>query len=92
MMKRPIVVAAALAVVTAPTMAKGKLKAKPDTQETVEDGDDGEDGDEVEKATKVEVYFRTCKDARAASYSRMRTGQPGYARHLDRDNDGIACE
>jgi hypothetical protein len=89
MMKRLIVVAAALAVVTAPAMAKGKIKARPDTQETVEDGDDG---GMVEKATKVEIYFRTCKDARAAGYSRMRTGQPGYARHLDRDNDGIACE
>jgi len=89
MMKRLIVVAAALAVFTAPVMAKGKIKARPDTQETAEDGDDG---DKVEKATTVDIYFRTCKDARAAGYFRMRTGQPGYARHLDRDNDGIACE
>jgi hypothetical protein len=88
MMKRLIVIAAILAVFTAPVMAKGKIKAKPDTQETV----DEDDGDKVQKSTKVEVYFRTCKDARAAGYSRMRTGQPGYARHLDRDNDGIACE
>ena len=34
MMKRFIVVAAALAVFIAPAMAKGKIKAKPDTQET----------------------------------------------------------
>ena len=90
MLKRLIIIATAIAVFTTPVMAKGKIKAKPDAQERVEDTDT--DGDQVEKATKVEVYFRTCRDARAAGYSRMRTGEPGYARHLDRDNDGIACE
>ncbi len=36
--------------------------------------------------------FRNCTEARAAGYSNIRRGEPGYARHLDRDNDGIACE
>jgi hypothetical protein len=38
------------------------------------------------------VKFRSCKDARAAGYSDMKRGEPGYSPNLDRDNDGIACE
>ncbi|BBE72975.1 excalibur calcium-binding domain-containing protein [Oharaeibacter diazotrophicus] len=38
------------------------------------------------------VSFPSCKAARAAGYSRMRIGQPGYSPKLDRDGDGIACE
>ena len=37
-------------------------------------------------------HFRSCKEARAAGYSHMRRGEPGYSSHLDRDNDGIACD
>ena len=36
--------------------------------------------------------FSSCKEARAAGYSHMRRGQPGYSQALDRDNDGIACD
>ena len=36
--------------------------------------------------------FRNCTEARAAGYSNIRRGAYGYGRHLDRDNDGIACE
>jgi hypothetical protein len=36
--------------------------------------------------------FRNCAEARAAGAAPIQRGQPGYARHLDRDNDGIACE
>ncbi len=38
------------------------------------------------------LSFRSCKQARAAGYSHMRKGQPGYSRKLDRDGDGIACD
>lgn len=37
-------------------------------------------------------HFRSCKEARAAGYSHMRRGEPGYSPHLDGDNDGIACD
>ncbi|MFF5444169.1 excalibur calcium-binding domain-containing protein [Streptomyces sp. NPDC012888] len=37
-------------------------------------------------------YYRTCADARAAGAAPIRRGEPGYGRHLDRDNDGIACD
>nr|DAX81323.1 MAG TPA: nuclease-like protein [Caudoviricetes sp.] len=38
------------------------------------------------------VSFSSCKEARAAGYSHMRRGEPGYSPHLDRDGDGIACD
>ncbi len=38
------------------------------------------------------VYYKNCTAARAAGVTPIYAGQPGYASHLDRDNDGIACE
>lgn len=38
------------------------------------------------------TYFVNCTAARAAGAAPVRAGDPGYARHLDRDNDGIGCE
>ncbi|QNA91180.1 excalibur calcium-binding domain-containing protein [Massilia sp. Dwa41.01b] len=36
--------------------------------------------------------FANCAQARAAGAAPVRFGEPGYARHLDRDHDGIGCE
>lgn len=36
--------------------------------------------------------FRNCSAARAAGAAPVRSGDPGYGRHLDRDGDGIGCE
>ncbi len=38
------------------------------------------------------TYFANCSAARAAGAAPVRVGDPGYASHLDRDNDGIGCE
>lgn len=38
------------------------------------------------------VYYANCTAARAAGVTPIYRGQSGYAPHLDRDNDGIACE
>jgi hypothetical protein len=38
------------------------------------------------------VYFANCSAARAAGAAPVRRGDPGYARHLDRDGDGVGCE
>lgn len=38
------------------------------------------------------VYYENCSAAKRAGVSNIRVGQPGYAPHLDRDKDGIACE
>ncbi|MES2699179.1 MAG: excalibur calcium-binding domain-containing protein [Pseudomonadota bacterium] len=39
-----------------------------------------------------EAYYPNCAAARAAGAAPVRVGQPGYARHLDRDGDGVGCE
>lgn len=38
------------------------------------------------------VRYRNCSEARAAGAAPVRRGEPGYAGHLDRDNDGVGCE
>ena len=38
------------------------------------------------------TYFRNCTAARTAGAAPVRVGDPGYARHLDRDGDGVGCE
>ena len=38
------------------------------------------------------TYYANCSEARAAGAAPIRRGQPGYGSHLDRDNDGVACE
>ncbi|MBH5299404.1 excalibur calcium-binding domain-containing protein [Corynebacterium silvaticum] len=43
-------------------------------------------------APDQDVYFNSCREARAAGYSHMRRGEPGYRSGLDGDNDGIACD
>ena len=36
--------------------------------------------------------YANCTAARAAGAAPVLRGEPGYGRHLDRDNDGIGCE
>ena len=43
-------------------------------------------------AASADVYYKNCSEARAAGVTPLYKGDPGYAPHLDRDNDGIACE
>lgn len=38
------------------------------------------------------LNFRNCKEAKAAGYSNIRRGEPGYSSRLDRDGDGLACD
>jgi hypothetical protein len=38
------------------------------------------------------VSYANCAAARAAGAAPLATGDPGYAGHLDRDGDGVACE
>lgn len=46
----------------------------------------------IKKQNNDKVYYKNCDAARAAGAAPVRRGQPGYASHLDRDNDGIGCE
>ena len=38
------------------------------------------------------VSYANCTAARDAGAAPVRSGDPGYGRHLDRDGDGIGCE
>lgn len=38
------------------------------------------------------TYYANCTAVRAAGAAPLKRGEPGYASHLDRDNDGVACE
>ncbi|GAA3083546.1 hypothetical protein JOF29_004463 [Kribbella aluminosa] len=38
------------------------------------------------------TYYANCAAVRAAGKAPLYRGQPGYAAHLDRDGDGVACE
>lgn len=40
----------------------------------------------------ADVYYKNCDAARDAGAAPIYEGQPGYAPHLDRDGDGVACE
>ncbi|MFZ2176655.1 MAG: DUF1524 domain-containing protein [Rhodococcus sp. (in: high G+C Gram-positive bacteria)] len=40
----------------------------------------------------AEVYYKNCAAAKAAGAAPLHIGEPGYGSHLDRDNDGVACE
>jgi len=44
------------------------------------------------KPQGASTYFANCNAARAAGAAPVRRGDPGYARHLDRDGDGVGCE
>ena len=39
-----------------------------------------------------EPYHPSCSAAGARQTLPIRRGEPGYGRHLDRDDDGVACE
>ncbi|MBF0779771.1 MULTISPECIES: excalibur calcium-binding domain-containing protein [unclassified Granulicatella] len=43
-------------------------------------------------AAPRQVYYKNCKEAKAAGVTPIHRGEPGYAPHLDRDGDGVACE
>ncbi|MDN6537819.1 MAG: excalibur calcium-binding domain-containing protein, partial [Corynebacterium variabile] len=38
------------------------------------------------------VSYANCTEVRDAGAAPIYRGQPGYAGHLDRDGDGIACD
>ncbi|WP_406167652.1 excalibur calcium-binding domain-containing protein [Streptomyces canus] len=38
------------------------------------------------------THYADCTEARAAGAAPIQGGEPGYASHLDRDNDGVAYD
>ncbi|WP_240686811.1 excalibur calcium-binding domain-containing protein [Amycolatopsis suaedae] len=44
------------------------------------------------KEEPASVYYKNCTEARKAGAAPVYRGDPGYAPHLDRDDDGVGCE
>lgn len=63
-----------------PTPAKPTEPAKP-----------AKPAKQAEPAPKP-TYFKNCTAARDAGAAPVYAGDPGYAKHLDRDGDGVGCE
>ncbi|MEV4863299.1 excalibur calcium-binding domain-containing protein [Streptomyces ossamyceticus] len=42
--------------------------------------------------SEASPHYENCDEARAAGAAPLYQGEPGYAPHLDRDGDGVACE
>lgn len=55
-------------------------------------GRSAEPADRPQRAMGGSAYFPNCTAARSAGVAPVRRGDPGYARHLDRDGDGVGCE
>lgn len=45
-----------------------------------------------QKEAATNVYYKNCTAVREAGAAPIHRGEPGYAKHLDRDGDGIACD
>ncbi|MCX5555620.1 excalibur calcium-binding domain-containing protein [Streptomyces sp. NBC_00038] len=74
---------AATVTVRATTTVRTTVTAQPAADSGNTDDSSGGSGD---------VYYENCDAARAAGAAPVRTGDPGYGRHLDRDGDGVGCE
>lgn len=49
-------------------------------------------GDPADRIDYSAASYPNCDAARAAGVAPLYAGEPGYGPHLDRDNDGVACE
>jgi hypothetical protein len=67
--------------------AIGPASGRADRAETAASG-----AAAAQSGLEEKVYYARCADARAAGAAPIRAGEPGYAAHLDRDRDGVACE
>lgn len=63
-----------------------------ETEEVSEpEGDPTEQVEEPDPEPEV-AAFRNCAEAREAGADPVHRGDPGYSLHIDRDEDGVACE
>ena len=72
-----------------PTAAPATTKA-PTTKAPVSKAPAASDEDETPSGGSV--YYKNCTAAREAGAAPVHRGDPGYAKHLDRDGDGVGCE
>ncbi|MCB5181956.1 excalibur calcium-binding domain-containing protein [Streptomyces antimicrobicus] len=75
-----------------PSKGPSKAPATPSAKAPTKTPDAGSTPGKAATTAPAGVYYKTCAEARAAGAAPIRRGQPGYGKHLDRDNDGIACD
>lgn len=83
----PVTVTASPITVTAPPVTVTAAGAAGGGGATVPSQSEGRRG-----LADSPAYYPNCTAVRAAGKAPIRVGQPGYGRHLDRDDDGIGCE
>ena len=81
----PAPVAAPVPVAAAAPVAVAPVTAVPDHVEAL-------DPAPAPVSAPAAVSYKNCAAVRAAGAAPIRFGQPGYARHLDADGDGVGCE
>ncbi|MER5936825.1 excalibur calcium-binding domain-containing protein [Streptomyces sp. NPDC001928] len=74
----------------APTVTATKTIRATTTVTAAPAADSGSASDDDSSAG--DVYYANCSEARAAGAAPVHRGEPGYASHLDRDNDGVGCD
>ncbi|WP_406126917.1 excalibur calcium-binding domain-containing protein [Streptomyces canus] len=75
------------ATVTVTVTAKETVKVtRTVTAQAEADTGSGSDAD------SDSTHYADCTEARAAGAAPIHRGEPGYASHLDRDNDGVAYD
>ena len=69
-------------------------KQKSSSSESSGSGSSGSSssGSSSSSSGSSSTFFENCTAAREAGAAPVRSGDPGYGSHLDRDGDGIACE
>ncbi|MGA5406243.1 excalibur calcium-binding domain-containing protein [Streptomyces lavendulocolor] len=83
----PTVTATRTVTATA-TVTRQAPAAADDSSDAAADTDTDTDTD----TDSGSVYYANCTAARAAGAAPVHRGEPGYASHLDRDNDGVGCD
>ena len=66
-----------------------RTQAPEPARDKDDDEDDGKSSSKGESGGSV--YYPNCAAVQAAGKAPIRRGDPGYARHLDRDGDGEGC-
>ncbi|MFD3523606.1 excalibur calcium-binding domain-containing protein [Streptomyces sp. NPDC058653] len=74
----------------APTVTRTKT-VRVTVAPAADDNDSG-DSDGSSGSGGGSTYYANCTAVRAAGAAPIRSGDPGYGSHLDRDGDGVACE
>ncbi|MGI5355417.1 excalibur calcium-binding domain-containing protein [Streptomyces sp. CA-252508] len=76
----------------APTVTATRTVTATVTRQAPAAADDSSDAAADTDTDSGSVYYANCTAARAAGAAPVHRGDPGYAGHLDRDNDGVGCD